>query len=488
MDLDDQDLAVVPHTRIERHHVLGSGVDVFDEAGRPLQPQPKTMNKVFSGSTLDLNAAAAGGGDDDSTSPVGTPRHSYVTLSNVRLGTTEHIQRLPKARISVAVIGGGSYTSPHIVVAALQAGYTVRCALVSTAADSTLAEDILRSVPPEARIRLQVLPVNLFSSSSLQEAIRGCTYIIHCGLQSVPPGRDIVDAHSTAVTALFDAVSAIGADRFSRIVLTGSASSVFHPTQPLPPGKLAFDETTKNATASRNSDVQQFAKLKFEEEAWRLQKINRVELSTILPTITIGPSLTSEMSEAMRMLGELARSSSSVPFVPRVYWNFVDVRDVARAHILALESPAAANQRFVVTCHNLSMAEVGSVVRATHPHLKPPTYNAPFVISLLLGPLYNARVSFVQAWRTLGRRPVVNGDKIVNKLGLQLTPFEETVRDAVQDLMDRGFVPTASAVVGAPAAAGSGSSGGSCCWYLGWAFGTAAIASLTVVATLKLRR
>lgn len=475
IDLDDHDLAVMPHAdRVEQKHELDTGADFFDESGRPLQPHVRTMNKVFSGSKLDLCAANA---EDDVAhprfhsvdSPSITPRMSATsTFGAVRLGVPRGDPMnpplgLPRASPMAAVIGGGSYTAAHIIVALLNAGYTVRSALVLSAVDkATFPEDIQRHVPPEYRSRLQVLECDLFSNASLQDAIRGCGYVIHCGLHTAPAARDIVDAHVATVTALFAAMAAIGPDKFSRVVLTGSASSCFHPTQPPPHGKGVFDETTRNAVASKTVDVMQFAKMMFEDEAWRLQKASRIpSVTTILPAIVIGPSLTSEVSEAMRTVCDLAQSSSSNPFVPKIYWNFVDVRDVARAHVLALESPRAVNERFVLTAENLSIAELGNMIHRAYPQFKPPTLNAPFLVAFALGPLYNTRVTFAYLWRTLGRRRVLSGAKAKEKLGLQLTTMQDTVRDSLRDLMERGYLASSSTTENASTPTAGAEPGGS---------------------------
>lgn len=34
---------------------------------------------------------------------------------------------------------------------------------------------------------------------------------------------------------------------------------------------------------------------------------------------------------------------------PQINWNMVDVKDVARAHIRAMERPEAANKRFILS-------------------------------------------------------------------------------------------------------------------------------------------
>jgi len=43
----------------------------------------------------------------------------------------------------------------------------------------------------------------------------------------------------------------------------------------------------------------------------------------------------------------------------RIQWGLVDVRDAARAHVVALTSPEAANQRIILSAHSLWCREIG---------------------------------------------------------------------------------------------------------------------------------
>eukprot|EP00758_Cryptobia_borreli_P008683 Tbor_TRINITY_DN5410_c1_g1::TRINITY_DN5410_c1_g1_i2::g.25373::m.25373 len=65
---DTSDLYIKPSLPIQRPHLLGSGVDYFTVDGEPLRPVlcAHTLSKVFSGSTLDLNALAEGNSNNNS--------------------------------------------------------------------------------------------------------------------------------------------------------------------------------------------------------------------------------------------------------------------------------------------------------------------------------------------------------------------------------------------------------------------------------------
>ena len=68
-----------------------------------------------------------------------------------------------------------------------------------------------------------------------------------------------------------------------------------------------------------------------EKAAWRCADELQVPMTTILPTPIFGPTVlprASPLSEAAKKLLE-----RKVPLVPRVCWNGVDVRDVARLHL-----------------------------------------------------------------------------------------------------------------------------------------------------------
>ena len=48
-----------------------------------------------------------------------------------------------------------------------------------------------------------------------------------------------------------------------------------------------------------------------------------------------------------------------------IYANIL--KDIARAHILALDNPAAANQRFIITAGLLGTQKIADILRATVP-------------------------------------------------------------------------------------------------------------------------
>lgn len=89
-----------------------------------------------------------------------------------------------------------------------------------------------------------------------------------------------------------------------------------------------------------------------------------LELTTMLPTAVMGsvmgPSVTGS-NGVVRML-----LTGRVPATPDIRMPIVDVRDVAEAHVLALESLQAAGERFLLSDGPaLPMAEIARLLRVT---------------------------------------------------------------------------------------------------------------------------
>ncbi|CUE71484.1 epimerase, putative [Bodo saltans] len=449
MSLDDMDVIRRPKI-IEQPHILGPGTDFFTEDGRPVRPQPSahTIHKVFSGSALDLNAM---GGLDDQAPPLEEGGHGQddATMSSifqqVNNDSDRERNKASKNKTTVLVVGGNGFVASHVVALLLQAGYTVRIT-VSEPLEST-EQLSLYSMVPDAGHRLSVTEADMTNAASFRDVIRGCKYVIHCGVSQSQALRekDVVRAHVESVQALFDAIRLNGKPTLKRVILTGSAAAVFNIQDPTPAsGK--FDESSWNNRATAKTDPVPFAKLSFEREAWRLQKMFGVELIVILPSIVVGPSLLHETSEAMRTILDLASGSSVFPFAPNLFWNFVDVRDVAVAHVRAMEHADLTDQRLIVSNQCLSLSEIGKLIKRSFPHLNPPTQTAPTWITLIVAPLSHARVKLSFLWRTLGVRKALDSSKSIRLLDLQLTPMEVTVADAVSQLISSGYLappPTA---------------------------------------------
>ena len=126
----------------------------------------------------------------------------------------------------------------------------------------------------------------------------------------------------------------------------------------------------------------------FEEKIWRLKAINSLNVTVFSPSIMIGPALTNEVSGGMMFLHRLLMQSRYFPLAPDISWCFVDVRDVAEAHIRAIELPQPHNERYVLNADCKSIVEIGRMISSNFACLHPPRCIAPSLLVHLIIKLY----------------------------------------------------------------------------------------------------
>lgn len=100
--------------------------------------------------------------------------------------------------------------------------------------------------------------------------------------------------------------------------------------------------------------------------------------------------------------------------------TWVDVRDVALAHVLAMEREEAAGKRFLVAAGNYSNVELAKTVYENFPDLReklPEEKNfggAPFAAPHLFG---------------------LDTSRVENILGIKYIPYEQTIIDSVKSFI-----------------------------------------------------
>ena len=128
-----------------------------------------------------------------------------------------------------------------------------------------------------------------------------------------------------------------------------------------------------------------------------------------------------------------------MPGLPRLGFNFVDVRDVADLHIRAMTAPEAAGQRFIAAGDFAWMADLAALLRARlgDAARKVPTRRVPDLVVRLAG-------LFDKEPGGRGAAPRQKRDftsaKAQKVLGWRPRSLEETVLDCARSLIAVGAV------------------------------------------------
>ena len=339
--------------------------------------------------------------------------------------------------VPILVTGASGFIALHTIKQLLDRGYRVRGTVRSTKDTSKNAP--LTSLSGAAE-RLELVEADLNNPASFVPAMIGVEYVLHIAspyaLTVSDPQRDLVDPAVNGTKAVLKA--AYDAGTVKRVVLTSSCASI---SDSFINGKV-YTEEDWNSDSSLTRNPYYFSKTKAEQAAWDFvkEKGDKFDLVVINPFIVLGPSLvTSQLNESVGFYKDVLSGQQAAGIVD-LHFGIVDVRDVALAHILAMENPAAKG-RYICWNRTLSMAEVIQLVRERFPAFtsRLPTRHLPTFIVKIAAWFKEAGVrDYLRC--SLGRIPVLDHTKIVSELGLTFRDADQTIVETCQWLIDNRHV------------------------------------------------
>jgi nucleoside-diphosphate-sugar epimerase len=341
---------------------------------------------------------------------------------------------------TVVVTGASGYLGSWIVKHALEAGFTVR-GTVRDPDDSGKTKH-LRDLPGSERLTLH--RADLLERGAFHPIVDGADAVIHSAspffTQNIENARE--NLIRPAVEGTRNVLTAAGATpSVRRIVLTSSVAAVMGDAREGAdqPGRRV-DESCWNNVSTESYDPYSYSKATAERTAWEDSSCqSQWDLVVINPAFIIGPSLSRRLDATsvslIRQLGDGTFRSG----VPALTVGFVDVRDVARAHIRALETPEASG-RFILAERVGTFAEMAGVLRERFGSAYPiPRRTVPKALFWLLAPTLGIDRRYVA--RNVGIPFKLDTTRSREILGIEYRDTRETVVEHFQQLVDTGALP-----------------------------------------------
>ena len=126
--------------------------------------------------------------------------------------------------------------------------------------------------------------------------------------------------------------------------------------------------TCFNTTSTLENNPYHYAKTLAERAAWdAVRAQDRWTMVTINPGLVLGPSHTAASDSGSLFLMRELMSGYFFYGAPNFSFTFVDVRDVATAHIRAAQSPTASGRYILARPDMVSFAEMARIVRGRYP-------------------------------------------------------------------------------------------------------------------------
>lgn len=324
---------------------------------------------------------------------------------------------------TVLVTGATGLIAKYCIRELIARGYRVRGTVRSL--PKALAAVRAAGVPA-GDPRLSFVEADLAYDTGWEEAVAGCQGVLHVASPfplSQPRNRDelVRPAREGALRVLEAAAQA----RVRRVVMTSSSVAIMYPAGR--PSSAPLDETSW--TDPTRTDISPYiaSKTLAERAAWEFvrERSDAPELVAINPGFVLGPALDADLSTSHEVIRLMLKGK--YPAVPRVSYPIADVRDVALAHVAALERPAAKGERFIVANGSASFLEMALMLRHKLPELasRLPRFELP---DLMVRGMAVADRGLIAVLPDLGARRSLTNAKAAALLGLQF----RTVRDAVE--------------------------------------------------------
>lgn len=260
----------------------------------------------------------------------------------------------------VLVTGGTGFIAQHCMLALLAAGYRMRTTVRTLARKDEVLSN-LRTGGAEPGDRLSFVTTDLSADGGWTEAVTGCAYVVH-GASPTPSGtyaseeewiRPAVDGNLRVLRTARQA-------GVKRVVLTSAfgAVGVGHKPRSEPFNESDWSDLTGDVAPYQRS------KTLAERAAWDFiaREGGGLELSAVNPVAVMGPVLGPDYSHSIRMIKNMLDGQ---PGNPKINSCFVDVRDVASLHLLAMTDPAAKGERFLATSgESLWMGQVAELLKS----------------------------------------------------------------------------------------------------------------------------
>jgi dihydroflavonol-4-reductase len=333
----------------------------------------------------------------------------------------------------VAVIGGTGFLGSHVVSQSLEAGYTP----IAIARRPERIAAALPGVEVEARYG------DLVEIDSLRSALKGCTkvYVVAAMMEEIYTSLNSDHreaAINTNVQGTLNALRAAVELGVRRVVVTSTSGTRYQRD-----GAVA-NEDSPPTDPSIIDDAYVHSKLREHTAVAEFAGETGLEVMTILPGGFFGPGI---VADSMMGRGVLDIINGRMPVSLDGAFQFCDVRDVARAHLLAMERGTPGRDYLVITTTMRNRDLFGTLSQMTgmpEPRLYLPgglMMGMAFVtekIAQLRGTVPTITRGMMKH-TTIGQR--FDCSRVQKELGLTFQPVETTLRDTVVSLVERGLAP-----------------------------------------------
>jgi len=279
---------------------------------------------------------------------------------------------------------------------------------------------------------IKLIEANLMEDEGWEEAFEGADAVIHTASPVLMDGTE-EELIGPALDGTLRVLKAAAKAGIKRIVLTSSTAAIVN-TDADVFTEEHWSDIDKCSPYPKSKTLAEKAAWEFIES---LPKDSRPELVTCNPCVVLGPLLSNKISSSLTIIQNLMERS--MPAVPGIGFSIVDVRDVAIAHRLALETEEAAGNRYLLMSEFYWLKDVAQLLSDTFKEqgFKPPTMRIPFPVLWFVAK-FNPMAKSVLS--DIGKRTILDASKAQTELGWKPRAVKNSIIETAQSMIDRGLI------------------------------------------------
>ncbi|KAK1369300.1 cinnamoyl-CoA reductase 1-like [Heracleum sosnowskyi] len=316
----------------------------------------------------------------------------------------------------VCVTGASGFTASWLVKLLLERHYTVN-ATVRSLNDPRKTQHLLAL--DGAKERLHLFEANLLEEGSFDPAVNGCNCVFHTAspvcFSSPNPQADLVEPAVKGTLNVLQSCAKVPS--IKRVVITSSTASVVVTGKPLTPD-VVIDETwfSSPVLCEEQKLYYPLSKTLAEQAALKFAEEHGIDLVTLHPGFVLGPLLQPDLNVSSERMLNFIKTGQEI--FPEGTYRFVDVRDVAYAHIQAFEIPSACG-RYCLVGKAAYSSEAFEILHKLYPAISLP--------------------ETCKKEKPVGPPFHVSKER-AKSLGIDFLPLEVSLKDMVESFKEKNFL------------------------------------------------
>ena len=278
----------------------------------------------------------------------------------------------------ILVTGASGYIAKHIILQLLERGDTVRGSLRDLSRSEHIRATMAAHVSDGVDLaeKLEFVALHLTDDAGWDEAMQGIDVLLHTASPvAIAQPKNENELIKPAMEGTLRALKAAQKAGVKRVVMTSSVAAIVHHNDLGERDQL--DERDWNDLDPKHATAYSKSKTYAERAAWDYigNSEVKIDLTTINPGVVLGAPLDDTIGASVSLIERIMQRKD--PAVPHLGFACVDVRDVAKMHVTAMDAPVSFGKRYIAVDRFVWFSEFAEILATTFPERNIITRRAP---------------------------------------------------------------------------------------------------------------